>query len=412
MRIAWYTYFAASVWLFSAPSLLAQDFLKQLEQKLFQKQQESKGTEEKSNAKPAAPLTLPSVLEPTETVEAEELPPKKLSGEDPASKEAVPEGDANAEAGALPMPSVRPTMPLPNRMIPSPFPSRPKPNTMLQAKPNGGGYLGLEVATVPGGGFGLNVINVTADSPAWKGGFRIGDRIIGVSGQAVTTIEAFADQLARFSPGTPVKFLVDRRGRQATLVAVLQDSVLAGKIHGNEPGTAIELAPGGNPAGSARAFLGINVSDMSDGFRKQFAIPAYRGASVTNVVDGSPADAAGLRPGDCIVDIDGTTVQSANAVLDAVLNGRPGQVINVSYYRGRQLYSASIALTMEQPPMKPSNPYAPVNPSIAEITPEMLTPDYVAGLQSELERVQNELANTQQRMQQLEARLQSLEKKR
>ena len=44
--------------------------------------------------------------------------------------------------------------------------------------------------------------------------------------------------------------------------------------------------------------------------------------------------------------------------------------------------------------------------------PEMLTPEYVANLQGELERVHSELSEAQARLQQLEARMQRMENKR
>ena len=225
-----------------------------------------------------------------------------------------------------------------------------------------------------------------------------------MSGQAVSTTDAFAEQLARFAPGTPVKFLVDRRGKTATLIAVLQDRAIAGQIHGSIPGTEIDLEPSLSPNAVRRpsqAYFGVNVSDMSEAYRRQFGIPAYRGASVTEVVPNSPAHSAGLKPGDCIVEIEGNTVQAAEVVFDTILRSKPGQLISFSYYRGRQLTNASVPLASNSD----SNGRTP-------ISPEMLTPEYVAGLQGELERVHSELTETQARLQQLETRLLHMENKR
>jgi len=268
----------------------------------------------------------------------------------------------------------------------------------------GGGFLGLTVESIPGGGFGLTVVEVIPDSPAWKAGFRNGDKVIGVSGQAVSTVDSFSEQLGRFAPGTPVKFLVDRRGKTANLIAVLQDRSIAGQIHGIRPGTAFELEPGDSPIVGNRlgkAYFGVNVADMSDAFRRQFSIPAYRGASVTEVILNSPAHSAGLKPGDCIVEIEGSTVQSADIVFETIVRAKPGQLISFSYYRGRQLNSVSVSLASDSEGS---------GPSPSSISPEMLTPEYVANLQGELERVHSELSETQARMQQLEARLQRIEK--
>ena len=394
----WLVQIASFFFLLFAPSLLAQDFLKQLEAKLFQKQQESKVKERPPVADApvkesgSEPFRLPSVIEPTG------LPAPKLL-----------KPDSEIEALELPAPTAEPKVPLVNRLIKpaSPFP-RALPTTPAapQSASGGGGFLGLTVESIPGGGFGLTVVEVSPDSPAWKAGFRNGDKVIGVSGQAVSTVDAFADQLTRFAPGAPVKFLVDRRGKTANLIAVLQDRAIAGQIHGTRPGTAIESEPGLFPLPSRRpgqAYFGVNVSDMSDAYRRQFGIPAYRGASVTEVVPNSPAHSVGLKPGDCIVEFEGVPVHSAETVLDTILQSKPGQVISFSYYRGRQLTKASVPLAsdLDSTGRMPSS-----------ISQEMLTPEYVASLQGELERVHTELSETQARLQQLEARLLRMENNR
>jgi len=405
--------------LIGVPSIQAQDFLKQLEAKLSQKQQESKAKDPTPPAtnplvkeSSAIPFELPGVLEPqglpapgllkpSDDEEIQELPAPKLETKSPTVKRSVkptlPTVPTTEKAGTATT----------NGPTPSPFP-RARPNTAAKPAPNGGGgFLGLTVESIPGGGFGLTVVEVAADSPAWKAGFRNGDKVIGVSGQAVSTVEAFANQLSQFSPSSPVKFLVDRRGKTANLIAVLQDRAIAGQIHGIRPGTVLELEPpsqSANPNGRlGQAYFGVNVSDMSDAYRRQFGIPAYRGASVTEVVPNSPAHSAGLKPGDCIVEIEGMTVQSADLVFETISKSKPGQVISFSFYRGRILNSASVPLASDSEGS---------GPSPASIAPEMLTPEYVASLQGELERVHSELSETQARLQQLEARLQRIESNR
>ena len=409
----WHVHLAAFILLMGAPSLLGQDFLKQLEAKLFQKQLDSKAKEQTPTANPPITESKPVPFEIPSVLETEGLPtPGLLKPESEPLELPAPKVEPKAEPKAPTVKRSTKAIPTPSdnsasktsRPVPSPFP-RASANNTTQTVP-GGGFLGLEVESIPSGGFGLTVVQVTPDSPAWKAGFRNGDKVIGVSGQAVSTTDAFAEQLSRFAPGAPVKFLVDRRGKTANLVAVLQDRAIAGQIHGMRPGTALELEPGQRPTEGSRlgqAYFGVNVSDMSEAYRRQFGIPAYRGASVTEVVPNSPAHSAGLKPGDCIVEIEGATVQNAETVFESILRSKPGQVISFSFYRGRMLNSASVPLAsdVENTGRSPSN-----------IAPEMLTPEYVASLQGELERVHSELSETKARLQQLEARLQRMENNR
>ena len=65
----------------------------------------------------------------------------------------------------------------------------------------------------------------------------------------------------------------------------------------------------------ATAFLGVQV----------------QGTTVADVVAGSPAAAAGLKPGDVIVSIGGRRVTSEAGITSAVLAHKPGQVVTVVY---------------------------------------------------------------------------------
>lgn len=403
----------------TSPDLLAQDFLKQLEEKILKRQEEAKAKEaagknpkdskastgSNQNGKPSdgegALLLNPPVAMPKEDGNS-----SSGSTADETELLPAPRGSATTKNALRPEAADRKPLSLggngsansANRSVRTPA-APPVPRT---AQP-GGGYLGMTVESSAGGGFGLNVSQVTPDSPAFKAGFRPGDRLIGVEGTAVATVEDFAIQLAEYPPGTPIRFLVDRRGKNMSLVAVLMDRNIANRIHGNVPG-AIPYDPIAPQPGEA--FFGVNVANMSDAFRKQFAIGAYRGASVTDVVAGSPAEQAGLRPGDCIVSMRGEEVKNADDVYNHVLSASPGELLEFTFYRGAIPQRGSAVLVRKNSPEDAGQGEA------AGVTPDMLTPEYVSALQTELERVAGELSNAQQRIQELEARLQQTEPRR
>ena len=79
----------------------------------------------------------------------------------------------------------------------------------------------------------------------------------------------------------------------------------------------------------SKPYVGISVSDVS-AETQQYGIPA--GAAVQSVVEGSPAEQAGLQRGDVITAVNGTAVDS-NALVDLVGASEVGDKLVLSVYR-------------------------------------------------------------------------------
>ena len=58
-------------------------------------------------------------------------------------------------------------------------------------------------------------------------------------------------------------------------------------------------------------------------------VPTKDGATVARVIDGSPADTAGLNEGDVVVSIDGVTLDRKGALRDALADAKAGDEITV-----------------------------------------------------------------------------------
>jgi S1-C subfamily serine protease len=75
---------------------------------------------------------------------------------------------------------------------------------------------------------------------------------------------------------------------------------------------------------------------------------------ITTVVPGSPAETAGLLPGDQILGMDNTTVTSPTDVTSALAQAKPGQVVSVSAARGAAGFTAQVTVAA-----RPSGQSAP-----------------------------------------------------
>ncbi len=96
------------------------------------------------------------------------------------------------------------------------------------------------------------------------------------------------------------------------------------------------------------AFLGVETGAAS----------GTSGASVVSVVSGGPADQAGLKAGDVITAVDGTTVSSASALAQQIESHQPGDQVTIAYTRGGSSAQASVRLGTRSSTTTPTAPPA------------------------------------------------------
>ncbi|HXH02854.1 MAG TPA: DegQ family serine endoprotease [Candidatus Competibacteraceae bacterium] len=163
---------------------------------------------------------------------------------------------------------------------------------------------------------------------------------LGRSGLGIQGYEDFIQTDASINPGNSGGALVNLRGE---LVGI---------------NTAI-IAPGGGNVGIGfavpsnmvqklmeqlvrygeiqRGQLGITTQDLNAELAQAFGIPANGGAVVTEVLPGSAAERAGLKPGDVITAVNGKPIQSAGALRNAIGLLRVGDNVTLDLLRNGRL---------------------------------------------------------------------------
>ena len=153
---------------------------------------------------------------------------------------------------------------------------------------------------------GALVANVEENGPAAKAGLRSGDVILGFKGQRIVSsgdLPALVDQSL---PGDKVDIEVWRNGKRETITATLGDA--------NEKGA--KLAKAGGDADGDHAKLGLALRPLQPEERRQLG--TRDGLLIQEVDEGSAAARAGVRPGDVLLAVNGTPVQSVEQVRGAV----------------------------------------------------------------------------------------------
>jgi len=99
-----------------------------------------------------------------------------------------------------------------------------------------------------------------------------------------------------------------------------------------------------------RAWLGILGQRLSPALAEYLELPFDEGVLVYNLVDGGPADRAGLRQGDVIVGLGGQTTMEPNDVERALSRRKPKDTIPLQVRRGKKQLNLEVKL-QELPPL-------------------------------------------------------------
>jgi len=155
---------------------------------------------------------------------------------------------------------------------------------------------------------GAIISQVTPDSPASRAGLKTGDVLRSLNGRPMVNGSALQVAVSQIAPGNAIQLGILRNGKPETV------NVQVGEYHAKT-----ELADNAGPAKDHRARLGLAVADLTPDVRQQLNLPEQvHGAAIEKVKPASPADDAGLAPGDVILEVDRKPVQSADSFANEV----------------------------------------------------------------------------------------------
>lgn len=206
-------------------------------------------------------------------------------------------------------------------------------NVVAQLKDRGEvtrGWLGVTIQNVDRNlaeSFGLDrprgalVSQLAPNSPAEEAGLEPGDVIIAFDGQPIDSSADLPHVVGLITPGSRVEAQVVREGRERTL------SVTIGSLDADD-----------SPAGGRRGApdersgrIGVTVEEAPDEMLSRFDLSG--GVLVRSVRRDSPAERAGLMPGDLITMVGASPVRNLDAFEDAIAGLEPGDSVPLRLIR-------------------------------------------------------------------------------
>ncbi len=220
----------------------------------------------------------------------------------------------------------------------------------------GGTYLGVNLEEVDASRakelklketYGVEITRVEEGSPAEKAGIKPNDVVLEYNGQRVEGMEQFGRMVHETPAGREVKLVVSRGGVAQTITATL--ATRKAKAPGwnasphDFPLPAIHVPDIPQIFTTLRSpMLGVEAESLGTQLANYFGVK--EGVLVRSVVSDTAAERAGIRAGDVITKVDGTTVTTPNEVSSAVRTASSKKSFTVDLVRDHKDLSVSVSI--------------------------------------------------------------------
>ncbi len=218
---------------------------------------------------------------------------------------------------------------------------------------------------------GVLIEEVVEDSPAEEAGLEDGDVVIAMDGEDIDDSADLVRFVGDSEPGDEVEVQVVRDGKVRTYKVTLGERENKGRrvlswtsegdhdfgddenvffFHGEGDENVQIFANKMAFFGNDRGFLGVSLGSLSTQLGEYFGVEDGEGALINEIVEDSPAEAAGLEAGDVIIAIEDEDIESPSDITEALGDTESGDEVEVTIVRDRKERTFEVTLG-EQPEM-------------------------------------------------------------
>jgi len=172
---------------------------------------------------------------------------------------------------------------------------------------------------------GALISQVMPDSPAERAGLRQGDIIVEFNGKVVDEFHDLPKMVNVQPVGSKAKIKIIRDGEAKTVEVVLgeQKERTAG-VTTDEEGKTAETPK-----------LGIKIQNITPDIAEGLGLEAQEGVVITEVASDSPAQKAGLRQGDVVLEVNRKPVKETSQFAEAVKEAKTDKPLLLLVQRGK-----------------------------------------------------------------------------
>ena len=137
---------------------------------------------------------------------------------------------------------------------------------------------------------------------------------------------------------------------------------------------AKEIAPQLREKGHVtRGWLGVGIQRLTPELTKSFGLKEEKGALVSQVVKGGPADKGGIETGDVIVEFGGKKIVDSNDLPRVVASTPVGKTVDVKVLRGGKEVDREVKIAQmdQKEEVADVSPRKPLGMTVQNLTPEI-----------------------------------------
>jgi Do/DeqQ family serine protease len=179
---------------------------------------------------------------------------------------------------------------------------------------------------------------------------------LGRSHLGINTFENFIQTDAAINPGNSGGALVDVEGN---LIGI--NTAIYSRSGGSMGiGFAIPVSSARNIMEQivqngtvVRGWIGVEAQEITPELSESFGLPDTEGALIAGVVRGSPADRAGIKPGDILLGVEEQKIRDPQVMLDLIAGLKPGNKAGFRIRRGQAIQEVEVVIG-KRPEMRKS----------------------------------------------------------
>ena len=188
--------------------------------------------------------------------------------------------------------------------------------------------------------YGVIINKVVADSPADEAGLEEDDIIVEINGRKVRDSDDLVKLIQRNNPGDKISVaLVTEDKKEKTIDITLGERKSGSyRIWTSDDDDDFDLDDHQFyffSDDSKYPYIGVSLTELSGQLGEYFGLKDDEGVLINEVEEESPAEKAGLKAGDVIVEVDGDAVEDTRDVQKIIRGMEVGDIAKVTVLRDR-----------------------------------------------------------------------------